>query len=155
MSAGTTIGGRAISTAVGVTGAVAGGTVVVTAGGAAYGVYQLSKAVVVPTGYELCSGIVLSFETLSQVSAHAILAVSDCAFMVLSLEGTRWVLCAVKGNLGKCDGLQPGAILDLKKIQEQGEEIVNLPVSDEEMKKVVESVYGNLTETREAMEEQR
>ena len=182
-SAGITIGGGAIGTAVGVTGAVAGGTLVVTgeassattkafgnviagttlaagtavstAGGAAYGVYQLSKAVVVPTGYQLGSGIVLSYETLSQVSAHAVLAVSDCAYMVLSLEGPRWVLYAVKGNLGKGDDLPPGAILDLRKMQEQGEEIVNLPVPDEEMKKVVESVYGNLPETREAMEEQK
>jgi hypothetical protein len=116
-------------------------------------VYQLSKAVVVPTGYQLGSGIVLSYETLAQVSAHSILAVSDCAYMVLSLEGPRWVLYAVKGNLIKGDDdLPPGAILDLKKMQEQGEEIVNLPVSDEEMKKVVESVYGNLPETREAIE---
>jgi len=134
---------------------LAAGTAVSTAGGAAYGVYQLSKAVVVPTGYQLGSGIVLSYETLSQVSAHAVLAVSDCAYMVLSLEGPRWVLYAVKGNLGKGDDLPPGAILDLKKMQEQGEEIVNLPVPDEEMKKVVESVYGNLPETREAMEEEK
>ena len=182
-SAGITVGGGAIGTAVGVTGAVAGGTVFVAGeaseatakvfgnviagttlaagtavsagGGAAYGVYQLSKAVVVPVGYNIGSGIVLSYETLSQVSAHAILAVSDCAYMVLSLEGPRWVLYAVKGNLGKGDGLPPGAILDLKKMQEQGEVIYNLPVSDEEMKRVVESVYGNLPETREAMEEQK
>jgi hypothetical protein len=181
-SAGIAVGGGTIGTAVGVTGAMTGGAVVVTGkvgstttnvfgnviagttlaagtavsagGGAAYGVYQLSKAVVVPVGYELGSGMVLSYETLSQVSAHSILAVSDCAYMVLSLEGPRWVLYAVKGNLGKGDDLPPGAILDLKKMQEQGEEIVNLPVSDEEMRKVVESIYGNLPETREAMEEQ-
>jgi hypothetical protein len=182
-SAGIAVGGGTIGTAMGVTGAMSGGAVVVTGkvgstttnvfgnviagttlaagtavsagGGATYGVYQLSKAVVVPIGYELGSGIVLSYETLSQISAHAILAVSDCAYMILSLEGPRWVLYAVKGNLGKGDDLPPGAILDLKKMQEQGEEIVNLPVSDEEMKKVVESVYGNLPETREALEEQK
>ena len=34
------------------------GTAASTAGGAAYGVYELSKAVVVPTGYELGGGIV-------------------------------------------------------------------------------------------------
>jgi hypothetical protein len=182
-SAGISVGGGAIGTAVGVTGAMTGGTVVVTGkvgsattnvfgnviagttlaagtavsagGGAAYGVYQLSKAVVVPTGYELGSGIVLSYETLSQVSAHAILAVSDCAYMVLSLEGPRWVLYAVKGNLGKGNDLPTGAILDLKTMQEQGEEIVNLPVSDEEMKKIVESVYDSLPETRAVTEEQK
>ena len=180
-SAGITVGGGTIGTALGVTGAVTGGTMVVTGkvgstttnvfgnviagttlaagtavsagGGAAYGVYQLSKAVVVPAGYELGSGIVLSYETLSQISAHAILAVSDCAYMVLSLEGPRWVLYAVKGNLGKGEDLPAGAVLDLKKMQEQGEEIVNLPVADEEMKKVVESVYGSLPETRVVAEE--
>jgi hypothetical protein len=173
-SAGIAVGGGAIGTAVGVTGAVAGGSVVVTgeagsvttkafgniiagttlaagtavstAGGAAYGVYQLSKAVVVPVGYNLGSGIVLSYETLSQISAHAILAVSDCAYLVLSLEGPRWVLYAVKGNLGKGEDLPAGAILDLKQMQQQGEEIVHLPISDEEMTKVVESVYGSLPE---------
>jgi hypothetical protein len=174
-SAGITIGGGAIGTAVDVTGAVAGGTVFVageaseataktfgnviagttlaagtavsTAGGAAYGVYQLSKAVVVPVGYNIGSGIVLSYETLAQLSAHSILAVSDCAYMVLSLEGPRWVLYAVKGNTGKGDDLPVGAVVDLKKMQEQGEVIYNLPVSDGEMKKIVESVYDSLPET--------
>ena len=182
-SAGITVGGGTIGTALGVTGAVGGGTMVVTGkvgsaatnvfgnviagttlaagtavsagGGAAYGVYQLSKAVVVPAGYELGSGIVLSYETLSQISAHAILAVSDCAYMVLSLEGPRWVLYAVKGNLGEGEDLPAGAVLDLKKMQDQGEEIVNLPVSDEEMKKVVESVYGSLPETRAVAKEEQ
>jgi hypothetical protein len=175
-SAGIVVGGGTIGTAVGVTGAVTGGTVIVagetgsvatnvfgnviagttlvagtavsTGGGAAYGVYQLSKAIVVPAGYELGGGIVLSYETLSQLSAQSILVVSDCAYMVLSLEGPRWVLYAVKGKLGKGDDLPTGAVLDLKKMQQQGEEIVNLPLSDEDMKKVVESVYGSLPETR-------
>ena len=40
----------------------------------------------------------------------------------------------------------PGAILDLKSMQEVGGEIYNIPVSDEEMKNVVESVYGELPE---------
>jgi hypothetical protein len=126
---------------------LAGGTAVSTAGGVAYGVYELSKAVVVPAGYELGGGLVLSYETLSQISAHAILAVSDCAYMVLSLEGPRWVLYAVKGNTGKGDDLPVGAVVDLKQMQAQGEEIYNLPVSDEEMKKIVESVYDSLPET--------
>lgn len=182
-SAGIAVGGGTIGAAVGVTGAMTGGVVVVSgkagsattkvfgnvvaggtvaagtalsaAGGAAYGVYQLSKAVVVPAGYELGSGLVLSYETLSQVSAHAILAISDCAYLVLSLEGPRWVLYAVKGNLGKGEDLPAGAILDLKKMQEQGEEIVNLPVSDEEMKKVVESVYDGLPELPAVEEDQQ
>lgn len=182
-SAGIAVGGGTIGTAVGVTGAMAGGTVVVAGeagsaatnvfgnvlagttlvagtavsagGGAAYGVYQLSKSVVVPVGYELGSGMVLSYEMLAQLSAQTILAVSDCAYMVLSLEGPRWVLYAVKGNLGKGDDLPTGAVLDLKKMQEQGEQIVNLPVSDEEMKKVVESVYGSLPEIKGDEEEEK
>jgi hypothetical protein len=173
-SAGIALGGGAIGTAVGAVGAtgggvvfvsgeaaagttqvfgnviagttLVGGTAVSTAGGAAYGVYELSKAVIVPAGYELGGGLVLSYETLSQLSAHAILAVSDCAYMVLSLEGPRWVLYAVKGNAGKGDDLPVGAVVDLKQMQEHGEEIYNLPVSDEEMKKVVESVYDSLPE---------
>jgi hypothetical protein len=173
-SAGITLGGGTIGTAVGGVGAtgggvlfvsgeatsattqvfgnviagttLVGGTAVSTAGGAAYGVYELSKAVVVPTGYELGGGLVLSYETLSQLSAHTILAVSDCAYMVLSLEGPRWVLYAVKGNTGKGDDLPGGAVMDLKQMQEQGEEIYNLPVSDEEMKKIVETVYDSLPE---------
>ena len=37
-------------------------------------------------------------------------------------------------------------MLDLKSMQEAGEEIYNIPVSDEEMKNVVESIYGELPE---------
>jgi len=129
---------------------LAGGTAVSAAGGTAYGVYELSKAVVVPAGYEFGGGVVLSYGTLSHISAHAILAVSDCAYMVLSLEGPRWVLYAIKGNLGKGDDLPAGAIVDLKEMQKSGEEIVNLPVSDAEMSRVVQSVYDTLPEVKSA-----
>ena len=64
------------------------------------------------------------------------------SYLVLSLEGPRWVLYAVKGKLGKGEDLVPGTILDLKSMQEAREEIYNIPLSDEEMKNVVESVYG-------------
>jgi hypothetical protein len=127
---------------------LAGGTAASTAGGAAYGVYQLSKAVVVPASYELGGGMVLSYETLSHIAAHSILAVSDCAYMVLSLEGPRWVLYAVKGKAGRGDELPVGAIVDLKKLRETGEEIIYLPVTDEEMKGVVNSVYDTLPEVK-------
>lgn len=130
-----------------------GGTAVSTAGGAAYGVYELSKAVVVPTGYELGSGIVLSYGTLSHIGAHAILAVSDCAYLVLSLEGPRWVVYAVKGNLGKGDDLPAGAAVDLDTMHKTGEEIYYLPLSDEEMKGVVQSVYDTLPEMKPAEQE--
>jgi hypothetical protein len=39
--------------------------------------------------------------------------------------------------------------VDLKKLQKAGEEIEYIPVSDEEMKKVVDSIYGNLPEMKD------
>lgn len=123
-----------------------GGTAASVATGTASGVYELSKAVVVPTGYELGSGIVLSYGTLSHIGAHSILAVSDASYMVLSLEGPRWVIYAVKGKAGSGDDIPVGAVIDLKKMHGEGEEIIYLPVSNEEMKGVVDSVYENLPE---------
>jgi len=131
------------------------GTAVSATGGTAYGVYELSKAVAVPTGYELGGGMVLSYDTLTQLGAQSILAVSDCAYMVLSLEGPRWVLYAVKGKTGSGDDLPVGAVVDLKKMQDSGEEIKYLPVSDEEMKKVVDSVYENLPEMKSEKKENK
>ena len=124
------------------------GTVVSTAGGVSYGVYELSRAVVVPAGYELAGGVILSYETLAQLSAQSILAVSDCTYMVLSLEGPRWVLYAVKGTVDDGADLPTGAVVDLEKLQQQGEVIKYLPVTDEEMSRVVHSVYENLPEQK-------
>jgi hypothetical protein len=176
-SAGIAVGGGTIGTAVGVGGAAAAGTVFVTgetaaagtyvfgnvisgatlvggtaasAGtGAAYGVYEVSKAVVVPSGYELGGGIVLSYGTMTHLAAQSVLAASDCAYLVLSLEGPRWVIYAVKGKVSSGDDVASGAVVDLEKLRKAGEEIYYIPVSDEEMKKVVESMYQNLPETKE------
>jgi hypothetical protein len=126
-----------------------GGTAASAGAGSAYGVYELSKAVVVPTGYELGGGIVLGYGTLSHLAAHSVLAASDCAYLVLSLEGPRWVVYAVKGKVSTGDELVGGAVVDLEKLRQQGEEIYNIPLSDEEMKKIVDSVYENLPETKE------
>ncbi len=175
-SAGIALGGGTIGTAVGAAGMASGGVVYVAGeaghatthvlgniiagaslvagtaasavGGAAYGVYELSKAVVVPAGYELGGGLVLSYGTLSHLAAHSILAVSDCTYLVLSLEGPRWVLYAVQGKLGGGEDLPPGAVVDLKKMQESGEVIYYLPVPDDEMAKVVNSVYEELPEMK-------
>lgn len=175
-SAGIAVGGGTIGTAVFGAGAVSGGAVRVTgetgavttklfgniiagttavggtalsvAGGGAAGVYELSKAVVVPSGYEFAGGIVLSYGTLSHIAAHSILAVSDASYMVLSLEGPRWALYAVKSKKESGEDVPAGAVIDLKKMHEEGEEIVYLPVSDEEMKNVVGSVYENLPEIK-------
>ncbi len=58
----------------------------------------------------------------------------------------KQAIYAVKGKVGKGEDLAPGTMLDLKSMQEAGEEIYNIPVSDEEMKNVVESVYGEIPE---------
>ncbi len=182
-SAGIAVGGGTIGTAVGVGGTAAAGTVFVTGetaaagtyvfgnvisgatlaggtavsagAGAAYGVYEVSKAVVVPSGYELGGGIVLSYETMTQLAAQSVLAASDCAYLVLSLEGPRWVIYAVKGKVSSGDDVAGGAVVDLEKMRKQGEEIDYIPVSDGEMKKVVESVYRNLPETPERKADSR
>lgn len=127
---------------------VVAGTTASAGAGGAYGIYQLSKAVAVPAGYEFGGGMVLGYETLSQLGAQTILAASDATYMVLSLEGPRWVIYAVRGKTGKGEDLQTGAILDMKKIQEAGEEIYYIPVSDDEMKKVVSSAYETLPELK-------
>ena len=85
--------------------------------------YELSKAVAVPPGYELAGGIVLDYGTLSHLGAQAILAAAGCSYMVLSLEGPRWVLYAVKGKRGDGEDLPAGAVVDLKKMQAVGDEI--------------------------------
>jgi len=120
------------------------GTGVSVMGATGIGVYELAKAVAVPTGYSLGGGIVLGYGSTSQLAAHSILAVADASYLVLSLEGPRWVLLAVKGDLVSDDDLLPGTVLDLEKMQQAGEAFYYLPVSDEEMKKVVESVPEDL-----------
>lgn len=55
---------------------------------------------------------------------------------------------SVKGKLGKGEDLVLGIMVDLKAMQDAGEEIYNIPVSDEEMKNVVDSVYGELPEVK-------
>ncbi len=122
------------------------GTVASTVAGAGLGVYELSKAVVVPTGYTLGSGIVLGYGTTSQLAAHSILAVSDAAYLVLSLEGPRWVVYAVKGDLNKGDDLAVGTMLDLEQMQTSGETFYELPVSDEELSGLLEALPEELPE---------
>jgi hypothetical protein len=134
-----------------ITGNVAAGTVLVggsaasVVAGAALGTYELTKAVVVPAGYELGAGLVLGYGTLSQLSAQAVLTVADASYMVLSLEGPNWVLYAVRGSVDKGDNLPQGAVLDLKAMQKEGETFVAVPVSDEEMKRIVNSLPEQLT----------
>ena len=125
------------------------GTTASVAAATTVGVYELTKAVVVPVGYELGGGIVLGYGTTSQLAAHSVLAVADASYLVLSLEGPRWVIYAVKGDLGNGDDLPPGTMLDLGSMQSEGEAFYYLPVSDAEMKAVVESLYHELPEVAE------
>lgn len=121
-----------------------GGAAVSVAAGTALGTYELAKAVVVPAGYELGSGLVLGYGTLSQLSAQTVLAVADASYMVLSLEGPNWVLYAIKGDVDNGENLPTGAMLDLKAMQQAGETIIAVPVSGEEMQRIVDTVPGQL-----------
>ena len=125
-----------------------GGSVVSVAAGAALGTYEIAKAVVVPAGHELGAGIVLSYGTLTQLGAQSVLAVSDASYMVLSLEGPRWVLYAVKGDVDNGENIPTGAVLDLKAMQRAGETLYAVPASEEEMKRAVDSLYGALPEAK-------
>ncbi len=147
---GIAVAGAAGEVATQITGNVAAGTVLVggtvasVVAGTALGTYELSKAVVVPAGYALGSGLVLGYGTLSQLSAQAVLAVADASYMVLSLEGPNWVLYAVKGTLDKGDNLPQGAVLNLKAMQKEGETFIAVPVSDDELKRLVDSLPEQL-----------
>ena len=125
-------------------GMLAGGAAASTSAGAALAVYSVYQAVAVPAGYELGGGMVLGYGTLSHLGAHSILAASDCAYVVLSLEGPRWVLYAVKGKVSSGEDLPVGAVMDLKGLRAAGEEIDYLPVSDDEMRAAVHAAYEEL-----------
>lgn len=120
------------------------GTTASTAAGLGLGIYELSKAVIVPTGYQLTSGVVLGYGSISQIAAHSVLAVADVSYMVLSLEGPAWVLYGVQGKLGSGDELAPGTVLDLEEMQNQGEQFKRLPISAEEMNGIIEQLPNDL-----------
>jgi len=145
------VGGEAVALGSRVAGAatsattLAVGTTASVVTGAGLGVYELSKAVVVPLTFEVTSGVVLGYSSVSQLAAHSILAVSDVSYMVLSMEGPNWVLYGVKGLLGNGEELVPGTVLDLEAMQQQGEEFKRLPVSAAEMDGVIEQMPQDLT----------
>ncbi|TGL85272.1 hypothetical protein EHQ68_17675 [Leptospira congkakensis] len=118
--------------AVGVTGTVASvGT------GGAYGVYQITKAVGIPSGIVVGSGIVLSYEFMAHMSAHSILAVADCTYLVLSLEGGKWVVYGVKDGSKKASRLLTGAVVDLDQIRKEGGTVVKVPLEEGEVEKIL------------------
>jgi len=150
----TLVGGEAISLGAQATTTAASGAALVTGtvassvAGVGYGVYEISKAVIVPTGYTLGSGIVLSYGSISQLAAHSILAVSDAAYLVLSLEGPvdapKWVIYSVQDVFAMGDSLPAGTVLDLENMQSQGEVFKRLPISQKEMDAVIEHVPADL-----------
>lgn len=141
--AGTRAAGAAAAATVG-----AGGSAVSVAAGTALGTYELAKAVVVPAGYNLGAGVVLSYGTVTQLGAQTVLAVSDASYMVLSLEGPKWVLYAAKGNVDNGENIPTGSVLDLKAMQKSGETFYAVPASEAEVNRVVGSVYGELPEAK-------
>lgn len=102
--------------------------------------WEIGKGVTVPAAYTLGSGVVFNYGMLTQLGAQALLSVSDAAYLVLSLEGPRWVVYAVSGKLGKGHNLKPGAVLDLEKMQSEGEEIKAVPVPVDRLKKVLDKI---------------
>lgn len=120
-------------------GAVSGiGTGVAGITSLGYGTYYVAKAVGIPTGVTLKGGVVLSYEMIAQLSAHSVLAVSDCSYLVLSMEGGNWVIYAVKDTTGKAKSLLTGSVIDLEKVRKEGNEIKKVPVSQEEIDKILE-----------------
>jgi len=101
--------------------------------------YEVGKMVTVPPSYTLGSGIVLGFGHLVQLSAQTVLAASDMAYLVLSLEGPRWVIYAVQGKLGDGADLVPGTVLDLERMKKKGEVIKYVPTSEAELRRMLEN----------------
>ncbi|XDD56293.1 hypothetical protein AB3N62_19035 (plasmid) [Leptospira sp. WS4.C2] len=105
--------------------------------GTTYGVYQLTKAVGVPSGVVIGSGIVLSYEFVSHMSAHSVLAVADCTYLVLSLEGGKWVVYGVKDGSKKASRLLTGAVVDMDQIRKEGGTVVKVPLEEGEVEKIL------------------
>lgn len=149
--AGLLAGGEAAALTTYTTGTALSGTTLVAGTGysvasaAAQGIYHLSEASVLPTGYALASGTVLGYGGISQLQAHTLLAATDAAYVVLSLEGPKWVLYSLSGDsINDNKALPAGAIVDLKKMHENNETIKKLAISDEEMEKVLDSLGEDL-----------
>ncbi len=134
----TAAGGYAFGTILSGTSLVVG-TVASTAAGATVAAYEVAKMITVPPSYTLGSGIVLGLGHLVQLSAQTVLAASDMAYLVLSLEGPRWVIYAVQGKLGNGEDLVPGTVLDLERMKKKGEVIKYVPTSEEEIRRVLET----------------
>ena len=134
LAAGTYVFGTILSS-----GTLVGGTTVSALAGTAVATYEIAKMTTVPPSYTLGSGIVLGYGHLVQLASQTVLGAADMAYLVLSLEGPRWVIYAVQGKLGKGEDLVPGTILDLERMKKKGEVIKFLPASEEEIRRVLET----------------
>lgn len=114
-----------------------GGVTAYAVKGTAEMAYEVTKATIVPPALVLGSGLTLSYGTVSQLAGHTVLAASDAAYLVLSLEGPNWVVYSVKGLVSSND-LPANTVVDLQKLKENGEEIRKVPASPEEIKKIIE-----------------
>ncbi len=123
---------------------LAGGTTLAAAHSLGRGAYYVVKAGLVPSGYTLGTGVVMGYGACTQLAAHTLLGVADFAYLVLSLEGPRWVVYAIRGKKGRGDTLPAGTALDLQKLRASGEEIHAVPVSKDEMRRVVDTLPKDL-----------
>ncbi len=164
--AGTAVGQNIVGGGVALGGTAAGGTIAVTTGiasgtvytgakaadytvsiagtvgsgavAAGYGVYYLGKGAGLFTGVHLGSGVVLSYEAIAQMSAHTLLAVSDVSYLVLSMEGGKWVVYGIKDTTGKAKTLLSGAVVDVDQIRKEGGEVYKVPATDEEIERMLD-----------------
>lgn len=65
---------------------LSGGTAASIGAAEAYGYYELNRAVIVPAGYGLGGGLVMSYGALSHLGAHTIWPRPDFAYLILSLR---------------------------------------------------------------------
>lgn len=146
-AAGTTMGAtnRAVGESIKLTAPVLSGSLVLagtvtgTTSSVVYGtsvvLYHSAQSMVVPPSLVLGSGLILTYGTLTHLSAQTILALGDVSYVVLSLEGPRWVLYGITGKVDKND-YEQGTVIDLNELQKKGEEIKVVPLSDEEVEKL-------------------
>lgn len=149
------VGGNTVGAATAVTGAstsavtygtgkVVSGTTYVAglsasaATGIGYGAYQVSKAIGIPSGVVLGSGVIMSYEMASQLGAQAILSVADFSYLILSLEGGKWVVYAVKDTSRKTKYLLTGSVVDVDEIRKKGGKVVKVPVESDKIDKIFE-----------------
>lgn len=118
------------------------GVVVHTLKGTAEVVYEITKASVVPPSMVLGSGLTLSYGTVSQIAAQSVLAVSDAAYLVLSMEGPQWVIYSVTG--GTLDEEIPAnALVDLEKLKDSGAVIRRVPMTEKNIQEVLKQLNEN------------